>query len=219
MEKEKLQQFFATGLYAITGEKHSRGRSNIQVVEELIAAGVKIIQYREKEKKPLYKYQECLQIRELTQKAGVLFIVNDDLDIARLVGADGVHVGQEDLPLALVRKLVGQEMIIGVSTHSPEQAQEALQGGADYIGVGPIFPTQTKEKAEQPVGLEYLDYVVEKIPLPFVAIGGIKAQNIREVRRRGARCVALISELLGAPDIRAKVQELRELMEAEETRP
>lgn len=214
MEREKLQRIFDTGLYAITGEKFSRGKSNIQVVEELIAAGVKIIQYREKEKKPLYKYQECLQIRELTKKAGVMFIVNDDLDIARLVGADGVHVGQEDLPLALVRQLVGPKMVIGVSTHSPEQAQAALKGGADYIGVGPIFATQTKEDACRPVGFAYLDYVVQNIPLPFVAIGGIKAENIQEVRRRGARCVALVSELLGAPDIRAKVEELRKLMEA-----
>lgn len=214
MNREKLQEIFDTGLYCITGEEFSRGRSTLQVVRELIAAGVKIIQYREKGKKPLYKYQECLQIRQWTQEAGVLFIVNDDLDIARLVGADGVHVGQEDLPLEKVRELVGPEMIVGLSTHCPEQAREALAKGADYIGVGPIFATATKKDALEPVGLEYLDYVVQEIPLPFVAIGGIKGENIQEVKRRGARCVALISEILGAPDIGAKVRELKKLLEA-----
>ncbi|WP_031513092.1 thiamine phosphate synthase [Desulfofalx alkaliphila] len=199
-----------TDLYAITAEEYSLGRSNIEVVEQMVEAGIKIIQYREKEKKKLYKYQECLKIREITRKAGVTFIVNDDIDLALAVKADGVHIGQEDLPIEQVRKLVGKEMIIGLSTHSPEQAQDAVRRGADYIGVGPIFATKTKKDVCDPVGLEYLDYVVKNIKLPFVAIGGIKEHNIAEVKKRGAKCICLVTEIVGAKDIGAKIAALRE---------
>ena len=198
-----------TDIYAITSEEHSLGRSNIEVVEQLIKAGVKIIQYREKEKKKLYKFKECKIIREMTKRAGVTFIVNDDVDIALAVKADGVHVGQEDLPVEEVRKIVGEGMIIGLSTHSPAQAMEAVKKGADYIGVGPIFPTKTKKDVCDPVGFEYLDYVVKNIKIPFVAIGGIKEHNIKEVQKRGATCFAMVTELVGARDIVAKVKAIR----------
>ena len=198
-----------TDIYAITSEEHSLGRSNIEVVEQLIKAGVKIIQYREKEKKKLYKFKECKIIREMTKRAGVTFIVNDDVDIALAVKADGVHVGQEDLPVEEVRKIVGEDMIIGLSTHSPAQAMEAVKKGADYIGVGPIFPTKTKKDVCDPVGFEYLEYVVKNIKIPFVAIGGIKEHNIKEVQKRGATCFAMVTELVGARDIAAKVKAIR----------
>lgn len=201
-----------TDLYCITGEAFSRGRSNIEVVREMIEAGIKIIQYREKEKKALYKYEECLQIREMTGEAGVTFIINDDIDLAMLVKADGVHIGQEDLPIEKVRELVGKEMIIGLSTHSPRQAREAVARGADYIGVGPIFRTFTKKDVCEPVGLEYVDYVVNNLNIPFVAIGGIKEDNIREVSARGAKCICLVTEILEAEDIKGKIQALRRKM-------
>ncbi|MBM7855435.1 thiamine-phosphate pyrophosphorylase [Desulfohalotomaculum tongense] len=199
-----------TDIYAITAEEYSLGRSNIEVVRQLIEAGVKIIQYREKEKKKLYKFRECREIREMTKAAGVTFIVNDDIDLALAVGADGVHVGQEDLPVEQVRRLVGKEMIIGLSTHSPEQAREAVKCGADYIGVGPIFATSTKKDVCAPVGLEYLEYVVQNINLPFVAIGGIKEHNILEVYNKGATCMAMVTEIVGAEDIPAKIKSIRE---------
>ena len=148
-------------------------------------------------------------LRRLTEKAGACFIVNDHIDIAMLVGADGVHIGQEDLPVPEVRRLVGPDMLIGLSTHSPEQAVAAVNAGADYIGVGPIFATQTKEDVVDPVGFDYLDWVARNIELPFVAIGGIKAHNIAEVARHGARCCALVSELVGARDIPAQVEAVR----------
>ena len=198
-----------TDLYCLTSEEHSLGRSNIEVVREMIAAGVKIIQYREKEKKARYKYEECLKIREMTRAAEVTFIVNDDIDIALLVKADGVHIGQDDLPVEKVRELVGSEMIIGVSTHTPEQAVDAVRSGADYIGVGPIFATRTKKDVCDPVGLEYLDFVVNNIELPFVAIGGIKEHNAAELAARGARCIAMITEITGADDIRGKITAIR----------
>jgi len=198
-----------TDIYAITSEEHSLGRGNIYVVEQLIKAGIKIIQYREKEKKKLYKARECKIIREMTKNSGVTFIVNDDVDIALAIGADGVHIGQEDLPIEEVRKIVGDERIIGLSTHSPVQAIDAVKKGADYIGVGPIFPTKTKKDVCAPVGFEYLECVVKNINIPFVAIGGIKEHNIKEVQKRGATCFAMITELVGAKDIITKVKAIR----------
>jgi thiamine-phosphate pyrophosphorylase len=199
-----------SGLYCITGEEFSRGRTNIEVVKEMIEADIGIIQYREKEKKSLLKYRECLEIRKMTADAGVIFIVNDDVALALSVRADGVHIGQEDLPVEKVRELAGKEMIIGLSTHSPFQAGEAAVKGADYIGVGPIFTTFTKKDVCEPVGLEYLDYAVKNCPIPFVAIGGIKEHNIGEVAGRGARLICAVTEILEAENIKEKIISLRE---------
>lgn len=200
------------GIYGITGEEYSLGRSNLQVVEQMIEAGIKVIQYREKAKSTREKYLECRKIREITRPAGVTFIVNDHIDLALLVEADGVHIGQDDLPPEKVRELVGQEMIIGLSTHSPSEARAAEAAGVDYIGVGPIYPTRTKKDVCAPVGLGYLEYVVKNIHLPFVAIGGIKEHNIREVVDRGARCIAMVTEIVGAENIVGRVSSLRRLM-------
>ncbi len=205
-----------TDLYCITAEEHSAGRSNVQVVSEMLEAGVKLIQYREKDKESGAKYRECLEIRRLTREANATFIVNDHPDLALMVGADGLHLGQDDYPIEVVRSLVGEQMIIGLSTHSPAQAEDAVRRGADYIGVGPLFRTFTKRNVCEPVGLEYLDYAVAHVPIPFVAIGGVKAHNVAEVRKRGARCIAMVTEIVGAPDIRATIEAIRAaLKEAE----
>ena len=210
--KSAMARLLKADLYGITAEEYSMGRNNIEVVSQMIKAGIKVIQYREKDKKMQEKYQECLALRKMTKEAGVTFIVNDHVDMALLVEADGVHLGQDDLPVNRVRELVGKDLIIGLSTHSPEQAQSAMKMGVDYIGVGPIFTTQTKKDVCAPVGLEYLDYVVKHIPLPFVAIGGIKEHNITEVTQRGAKCIALVTEIVGANDIGAKIRSLRTLL-------
>ena len=201
-----------TDIYAITDAGLSLGRPLEEVVSALMGAGVRILQYREKMLKSGAMLEECRLLRRLTREAGACFIVNDHVDIAMLVQADGVHVGQEDLPVPAVRSLVGPEMIIGLSTHLPEQAREARSLGADYIGVGPIFATNTKEDVVDPVGYEYLDWVARNGDLPFVAIGGIKRHNIAEVARHGARCCSLVSELVGAPDIRTRVEDVRKAM-------
>lgn len=200
------------GIYGLTAEKFSMGRSNPDVVRAMLDAGVRIVQYREKTKKMGAKYEECLALRAMTRQAGAAFIVNDDIDLALLVDADGVHVGQEDLPVAAVRSLVGEGRAIGLSTHSPEQARAAVAAGADYIGVGPIYATQTKDDVCAPVGLSYLDYVVREIGLPFVAIGGIKEHNLAEVAGHGARCAALVTEIVGARDIAGKAAALRRIL-------
>ena len=196
------------GLYGLTAEKFSLGRRNADVVQAMLDGGIRIIQYREKTKKMGLKYEECLHLRAMTREAGAAFIVNDDIDLALLVGADGVHVGQEDLPLEAVRRLVGENMAIGLSTHSPEQARAAEARGADYIGVGPIFATRTKEDVCAPVGFAYLDFVAGNLSLPFVAIGGIKEHNLAEVATHGARCMALVTEITAAADIRGKIAAL-----------
>ena len=201
-----------TDLYALTDSRLALGRSVEEQARALLGAGVKILQYREKHASPETMQEECRILRRLTAEAGACFIVNDHIDIALLVDADGVHVGQDDMPVPEVRRLLGPSKVIGLSTHSPEQALAAVAAGADYIGVGPIFATQTKEDVCSPVGFRYLDWVAQNIALPFVAIGGIKEHNIGEVVQHGARCCALVSELVGAPDIAAKVAAVRRAM-------
>ena len=215
-EKKCLRLFRTTlpaGIYGITAEKFSKGRKNIEVIKEMIKGGVKIVQYREKlEDKSLREiHKECKEARKMTGDNGVMFIVNDYVDIAMLVDADGVHVGQDDLPVTEVRRLAGDKLI-GLSTHSPGQAQKAVKDGADYIGVGPIFKTDTKEKVCDPVGLEYLEYASANVPLPFVAIGGIKENNIREIKNKGAKTIALVTEIVGADDIAEKVKKIRKII-------
>lgn len=201
-----------TDIYAILDLGLSKGRSNVEITKRLLEAEVKIIQYREKDRKMGVMLEECRVIRELTRAAGAAFIVNDFTDIALLVDADGIHVGQEDIPVPELRKLVGPERIIGLSTHSPEQARAAVAAGADYIGVGPIFHTNTKKDVVDPVGLEYLDYVVKNIKLPFAAIGGIKEHNIGTVAAHGARCCCIVSAIVGADDVAGAVKNLRRAM-------
>ena len=147
------QTILDTDLYCLTAEKFSRGRGNLEVVRAMLDAGIKLVQYREKEKKSGVMLEECLEIRRMTREAGAAFIVNDHIDLALMVGADGVHIGQEDFPVSAVRKLVGEKMAIGLSTHAPQEALAAVRSGADYIGVGPIFRTFTKEDVVDPVGV------------------------------------------------------------------
>lgn len=205
MQKPSLPQ----GIYGITAEKFSRGRDNIAVVREMIAGGVAVVQYREKRPAKSFRsmYEECLAIRRLTRESGVLFIVNDYVELAMLADADGVHVGQDDLPVAAVRQRVGPK-IIGVSTHHPDHARAALDAGADYIGAGPVFATQTKQDVCAAVGIGYLEYVVGQVPLPAVAIGGIKLNNIDRVLATGVKTVCLVTEIVQAEDIAGMVRQL-----------
>jgi thiamine-phosphate pyrophosphorylase len=201
------------GIYGILGEKFSLGRSNVEVARQMLAAGVPILQYREKLKDTSRRriYEECWAICRLCHEAGALFIVNDYVDIALMVGADGVHQGQEDLPIAELRT-VAPNLLIGCSTHALKEAEQALRDGADYIGVGPLFSTQTKEDVCAPVGLDYLSQVVETISLPFVAIGGIKRSNLPQVLERGAKTVCLVTEIIGAEDIGQRIKEIQDII-------
>ena len=199
------------GIYGITGDNFAHGKTNLECVKAMIEGGIKIIQYRDKTKSIKEKVKEAREIRELCKRNGVIFIVNDHVDIAILVDADGVHIGQDDMDPSDVRKLIGDNKIIGLSTHSEEQGMKAyLNPDVDYIGVGPIFPTTTKDTA--PVGLGYLEYAVKNLHLPFTAIGGIKEHNLHEIISRGAKNVCLVSDIIGADNITEKVKELQKLM-------
>lgn len=211
-----MATFSLTDIYGITDSVNNLGRSNVEQVKEMLKAGIKIIQYREKKLSAEAFLEECHQIRLLTRDAGCCFIVNDRVDLALLCEADGVHVGQNDMALEHVRQFVGPTRLIGVSTHSHDEVQSAMAGGADYIGVGPIFPTDTKKDAT-PVGLEYLAEVSRTCPLPQVAIGGINETNIADVAAHGGKCAAMVTAITMAKDIPAKVALLRKLMHGEKS--
>ncbi|WP_196593888.1 thiamine phosphate synthase [Pectinatus sottacetonis] len=206
-----MDSFFNTGIYGITAENISNARDNIEVVRDMLDGGIKFIQYREKEKDALSRYEECLILRDMIKQSGGTFIIDDFIDLAMAVDADGVHIGQTDLPPHIVRKILGNEKIIGLSTHSPEQLDRAneLKKYIDYVGIGPIHATATKKNA-QPVGLKYLDYAVKNAQLPFVAIGGINENNIDEIVQSGAKTIAVVSDIVSAADITAKVETLRD---------
>ncbi|MFP5238956.1 MAG: thiamine phosphate synthase [Acidobacteriota bacterium] len=214
--KPAMKPLIEGGIYAITSHEHSLGRSNLEVAKAILDAGVRVLQYREKDMKAGRMYEECLAIRELAREAGATFLVNDHVDIAMLVDADGVHIGQEDLPPEAVRRLIGPDKILGLSTHNLEEARAAQESGlVDYIGVGPIFATKTKKDVCAPVGFEYLNHVIKNIELPFVAIGGIKEHNIAQVRAAGARNICLVTEIVAARDIGARVRALQAAMRTE----
>lgn len=204
--------FKEKNIYCITAEKYSRGRSNIKVVKEMLDSGIKIIQYREKYKSFKEKYKECMVIRKLTKKKKAVFIINDHPDLCLMVGADGVHLGQDDYPVKAVRKLVKDDYIIGVSTHSPQQYIKAVAEGADYAAVGPLFETHTKDDVMAPVGLKYLRWVDKHKKIPFVAIGGIKEHNIDKVFKAGAKCICLVSDITSADNIKKKIKRIYKKM-------
>lgn len=206
-KKQKLKIFEEYSIYGITDLKFSK-IPLIKQVQEMVRGGVKIIQYREKYSDFSKKYKDCLKIREITAKNNVIFIVNDHPDLAMMVKADGVHLGQDDYPIEMVRKLVGNNMIIGISTHNPKQYNKAVELGADYAGVGPLFETHTKDNVMAPVGIKYLKWVVKNKKIPFVAIGGIKEHNIDLVIKEGAKCICLVTEITTSNNITAKVKKL-----------
>ncbi len=173
----------------------------LTVMEEAILGGADMIQLRDKKCTKRAILDKAKSLRELTRRYGVPFIVNDHIDIALAVDADGVHLGQDDLPIAEARRIVGPDKIIGISTHRIEEAREAEREGADYIGVGPVFPTTSKEDAVAPVSTSYVREVAAEIRIPFVAIGGIKLHNVMEVLQAGATRICAISEIVGSRDV------------------
>jgi len=206
--KERAEVFSNIDLYPVTCEKLSAGRSNIQVLEDLIAGGAKVVQLRDKEASPGYLYRMAVVFREMTTKAGMLLIVNDYVDIAMAVDADGVHLGQDDMPPEAVRN-IAPDLIIGVSTHSLSQALTAQSAGADYINVGPIFPTGTKEVAVKVMGPEAVTEIGGQVDIPFTVMGGIKESNMDEVLERGARRLAVVTAVTEAEDIEGTVRGMR----------
>ena len=196
------------GYYFITDAGLSRA-GNISDVKKALAAKVRVVQYREKQAPAQKAYEEALKLRRICKN--VIFLINDRLDLALAVGADGVHLGQEDLPLAVARKLLGRRKIIGVTVHNLKEAREAQRGGADYLGVSPIFSTSTKEDAGKPTGVALIKAIKKQVSLPLIAIGGINLANAGEVVSAGADGLCAISAVVTQADVKAEILKFQKL--------
>jgi thiamine-phosphate pyrophosphorylase len=194
-------------LYAVLDPDQTKGRSPESVLRELLEGGVTLVQLRVKTMAPSEFFELAQRARSETRAHGCQLIVDDRVDIALACDADGVHLGQEDLPLTSGRRLMGDK-IVGISTHDIGQAKAAEQSGADYIGFGPMFGTTTKATGYSARGVEMLRQIRAAVKLPIVAIGGINEQNVREVWQAGADSAAIISDILGADDITAKTKRI-----------
>lgn len=196
-------------LYLVTDRGLSLGRTHLEVIKEAVAGGVTMVQLREKELESGEFYREAVQIREFLRSRGCPLIINDRVDIALAVDADGVHVGQEDLPLTVVRKMLGPGKIVGVSVFTPEEAREAEAQGADYLGLSPIFMTATKPELVRQIGFEGIAPIRQAVKLPLVGIGSMNETNAFEVVRRGLDGVAVVSAICSRPDVRAAAALIR----------
>ncbi len=180
-------------LYVITDQKENL----LEIIEEILIAGVRIIQYRFKTGTDQDHLQEAIQIKHLCKKYNSLFIVNDRLDIALASNADGIHLGQDDIDLKTARKLLGYSKIIGISANNESDISNALNDDCDYIGIGPVFETATK-KDKKPIGIEKIKILTKDLNIPWFAIGGIKSNNISYLKKNGVKKVALVSQLMNS---------------------
>lgn len=204
-----------SGLYLITDQYIVKGLSHIQIAEKALLGGLKFIQYREKQLSKRESYKVALDLRDITKRFDATLIINDDIDIAMAVDADGVHLGQEDLPVQTARKMLGENKIIGLSTHSFKDAEEAQGSGADYIAIGPIFRSTTKDVRE-PLGADIIKEIRKISRLPVIAIGGINENNIEDIMKAGADGAAVISAIITKEDITGAVKEfIRRVGDAE----
>lgn len=202
-------------LYLIASSELTGGRPLPQVVAAAVAGGVTAVQLREKGGTDRQRYEVGRAVAEICRARGVLFIVNDRLDLALALGADGVHLGQDDLPAAVARDLLGPDRILGVTVETPAEARAAAAAGASYLGTGPIYATTTKADAGLPYGPELVGRIRTAVPgLPVVAVGGIHAGNAGTVWSAGAAGLAVSSAIAAAPDPKAAAAALRRAMSA-----
>lgn len=200
-------------VYVVTDRDLARGRPLDSVVAAAIAGGATAIQLREKKATTRDFVELAWVLRRLTQEAGVLLIVNDRIDVALAVDADGVHVGQDDMPARLARQLIGPERILGVTAGTEEEARRAQEDGADYLGCTAVFPTATKPDHREPLGLDGLQRLARAVSIPVVAIGGIHAGNAADVLARGAAGIAVVSAVMAADDVEAATRQLRRIVD------
>jgi thiamine-phosphate pyrophosphorylase len=196
-------------LYVITDAALAPGRSHIEIARAALAGGADAVQLRDKSATAQNLCAAAIEIQPMTRKFGAVFLVNDRVDVALLTGADGVHVGQEDLPAREARRLLPRPAVLGVSAGTREEAKKAAREGADYIGVGPIFATPTKPDAGEPLGLEELAAMVRAVAIPVVAIGGIDHENVTAVIHAGAAGVAVVAAVVSATDMAAATRALK----------
>jgi thiamine-phosphate pyrophosphorylase len=207
---EKMDAFSNIDIYPVISSEFTNGRDVLDVLRQIAEGGAGIVQLREKNKTKAEVYRLALEYRKITAQFNMLLILNDHLDIAMAAGADGVHLGQDDLPLEPAKKL-GYNLIIGNSTHNLEEALAARAAGADYINIGPIYPTGTKAVACGAIGLETMKTIAARVNMPFTVMGGIKARHIPGLLACGAGKIAMVTEITQAEDIRTRTAELRSL--------
>jgi thiamine-phosphate pyrophosphorylase len=205
---ERIAMFNQVDIYPVISSEFTNNRNVINVLQQIAAGGAKIVQLREKNLNKAEVYRLALEYRKITAANNMLLIINDHLDIALSVDADGVHLGQDDLPLAAARGLTDQ-LLLGSSTHNLAEAEQAIAAGADYINIGPIYSTQTKTLSYDSLGLETLYQVAAEINIPFSVMGGIKEHHLDELIHLGARHIAMVTEITQAEDITAQVRQLR----------
>lgn len=210
MRKEEIDW----SLYVVTDRPLAQGRPLTEVVRAAIAGGATVIQLREKDIDTRRFIELGQQLLSITRAADVPLIINDRVDVALAVDADGVHVGQDDMPASIARRLLGPDKLLGVTVSNVEEARQAQTDGADYLGTNAVFATPTKTDTGQPMGLEGLHQVSETVPLPLVGIGGVKIDNAAEVIRAGGAGVAVVSAVVAADDVEAAARRLREVIDA-----
>ena len=206
---ERMPRFDASDLYVVITEAFCGGRSCLEVLDAVLNAGVTLVQYREKDWVDLKLFTIGEEFRRKTEAAGALLIVNNRIDLALAIEADGVHLGQSDMPVPVARR-IAPGLIFGVSTHSLDDAETARKEGASYYNIGPIFSTNTKELTMEALGPEAIESIAPGIDLPFTCMGGIKPDNIHEVLSRGAKHPAVVTAVTQQDDITAAARGLRE---------
>jgi thiamine-phosphate pyrophosphorylase len=209
----RMQVFEASDLYVVITESFCGGRDAVEVLEASLAAGARLVQFREKGIEADELYARARAFRERTWDAGALLIINDRVDLALAVEADGVHLGQNDLPMDAARR-IAPELILGGSSHNLQEALAAQDAGASYVNIGPIFATQTKAVPTGVVGPEMIDAIAPHLHIPFTCMGGIKVDNVGEVLGHGARHVAVVTAVTAADDVGAAATALRDAIQA-----
>ncbi len=211
--QDRIERKIDYSLYLVTDRDLSRGRSTLEIVSAAVTGGVTCVQLREKNCSTLEFIQEALAIRDYLAGKGVPLIINDRLDVAMAVTADGVHLGQSDMPLKMAREIAGTELLIGISAESLGDAIEAAEGGADYIGVSPIYDTPTKADTAPALGLTGLKAIRNAVDIPLVGIGGLNIENASAVIESGADGVAVVSAIVSADEPQAAASQLRAVID------
>ncbi len=204
---ERLDAFASAGIYPVVSSEFCAGREVAEVISAIASGGARIVQLREKNRSDADLFALSCLCRKITDAYNMLLIIDDRLDIALGCGADGVHLGQDDFPVARARELA-PELLIGTSTHNAEEIRIAQSSGAGYLNIGPVYPTQTKSVACGALGFEKFTGLAKDVQIPFSVMGGIKAHHVPELLKHGVAAAAMVTEITQAADITGKVREL-----------
>lgn len=208
MEKKAVDY----SLYLITDRELSMGRHYLSIVESAVKGGVSCVQLREKKCSTLEFIEQALILKVFLKSQNIMLIINDRLDVAQAIGADGIHLGQKDMPLSMAKKIVGDSMVIGISAECLDDAVRAEKEGADYIGVGPVYFTGTKTDIGPPLGLEGLIQIRKTVKIPIIAIGGLNHTNAEAVIRSGVDGIAVVSAIVSAEDPEKAARKLKNII-------